>query len=200
MLENWKNMEHKSDGDSSWNWRTRCSHQIFVQGLADLEIRGRAETIETTALVRSVRIQRKVLETWGDFLSLWFRWKNHQLTLVRKTVNELYIKINNNDNNMAKKRDNLVNSGHCRPDEPQMENQNKRMERQELGTCQRTKELWKMNVTVIPIIIGVLGMTLKSFIRRLEELEIKERAETIQTTALLRSAWILRTVHESWGD
>ena len=41
----------------------------LVQELEDLEIRGRVETIQTTALLRSARIQRRVLETWGDLLS-----------------------------------------------------------------------------------------------------------------------------------
>ena len=36
----------------------------------DLEIRGPAETTETTTLLRSARILRRVLETWGDILSL----------------------------------------------------------------------------------------------------------------------------------
>ena len=40
------------------------------QGLKDLEITGRVETIQTTALLRSARIRRKVLETRGDLLSL----------------------------------------------------------------------------------------------------------------------------------
>ena len=41
---------------------------------------------------------------------------------------------------------------------------------------------------VIPIVVGLLGMVSKSLVRGLEELEIKGRGETIQTTALLRSA------------
>ena len=48
-----------------------------------------------------------------------------------------------------------------------------------------------MDVTVIPIIIGALGMISKGQVWRLEDLEIGGRAETIQTT-LLRSARILR--------
>ena len=35
----------------------------LIKGLVDLEIRGRGETIQTTTLLRSVRIQRRVLET-----------------------------------------------------------------------------------------------------------------------------------------
>ena len=35
----------------------------ILQGLKDLEITGQVETIQTTALLRSARIQGKVLET-----------------------------------------------------------------------------------------------------------------------------------------
>ena len=42
----------------------------LIRGLKDLEIRGRVETIQATALLRSVRILRRVLETCGDLLSL----------------------------------------------------------------------------------------------------------------------------------
>ena len=38
----------------------------LIKGLKGLEIKGRVETIQTTELLRSVRI----LETWGDLLSL----------------------------------------------------------------------------------------------------------------------------------
>ena len=41
----------------------------LVLGLEDLEIRGRVETIQITALLRSARILRKVLKTLGDLLS-----------------------------------------------------------------------------------------------------------------------------------
>ena len=41
-----------------------------VKGLEDLETRGQVETIQTTALLRVSKILRRVLETWGDFLSL----------------------------------------------------------------------------------------------------------------------------------
>ena len=47
----------------------------LVQGLEDLEITGRVETIQTAALLRSARILRRVLEIWGDLLSLKLLWK-----------------------------------------------------------------------------------------------------------------------------
>ena len=48
-----------------------------------------------------------------------------------------------------------------------------------------------MNVTVIPIVIGALLTISKAFLNGLEDLEIRGKVKTIQTTALLRSARIL---------
>ena len=59
------------------------------------------------------------------------------------------------------------------------------------------KELWNMKVIVIPIVIGVLGTVTKGLIQGLENLEIREWAETIQTSALLRLTRILRRVMET---
>ena len=41
----------------------------LVKGLENLEIRGRVQTIQRTALLRSTRILRRVLEIRGDLLS-----------------------------------------------------------------------------------------------------------------------------------
>ena len=49
-----------------------------------------------------------------------------------------------------------------------------------------------MKVTVIPIITGALGT-----VKGLEDLEIRGQVETIQTTALLRSARIQRGIPET---
>ncbi len=59
------------------------------------------------------------------------------------------------------------------------------------------KKLWNMKVTIIPIIICALGTVTKGLIKGLEDLEIRGRVETIQTTALLRLARILRRVLET---
>ena len=45
---------------------------------------------------------------------------------------------------------------------------------------------------MIAILIGALGTVHKSLENRLEELEIRGKIESIQTTALLRSARILK--------
>ena len=47
----------------------------LVNGLEDFEIKGHKETTQTTALLRLVRILRRVLETWGDLLTLKIQWK-----------------------------------------------------------------------------------------------------------------------------
>ena len=56
------------------------------------------------------------------------------------------------------------------------------------------KMLWNMKMTVILIDGGSLGTIPKSLVKGLEDLEIRGRAETIQTIELLRSARILRRV------
>ena len=42
----------------------------FIKGLGDVEITGRVDSIQTTALLRSGRIWRRVLETRDGLLSL----------------------------------------------------------------------------------------------------------------------------------
>ena len=59
------------------------------------------------------------------------------------------------------------------------------------------KKLWNMNVMLIPIIIGALGTATKGLLKEHEELEIRAWVETIQTTALLRLARILRRFLET---
>ena len=46
----------------------------LLMGLEDLEVGVRVETIQTTALLRTTRILWRVLETWGDLLSLKLQW------------------------------------------------------------------------------------------------------------------------------
>ena len=58
-----KTIEYESDDDTNSNWRSWNSPQRLVKRLEDLEIRGQLETIQTTELVRSTKILRKVLET-----------------------------------------------------------------------------------------------------------------------------------------
>ena len=54
-----------------------------------------------------------------------------------------------------------------------------------------------MKVTIMPIVIGALGRVTKVLVHGLEDLEIGEQMETIQTTFFFRSARILRRVLET---
>ena len=59
---------------------------------------------------------------------------------------------------------------------------------------------WNMKMTIIPIVIGAFGTVTKGLLKGLEDLEVGGRVETIQTTALLKTARLLRKVLETWGD
>ena len=47
---------------------------------------------------------------------------------------------------------------------------------------------------IVPIVIGAFGTTTKGLLKGREDLEVGEGVETIQMTALLRTARILRRV------
>ena len=51
-----------------------------------------------------------------------------------------------------------------------------------------------MKVTIVPIRIGALGRVTKGLLKGLEDYEVGGRVETIQMTALLKTARILRSV------
>ena len=59
------------------------------------------------------------------------------------------------------------------------------------------KKLWNMQVTIIFIMIGSFGTVTQGLLKGLEDLEVGRRVVTIQTTALLRTARILRRVLET---
>ena len=54
-----------------------------------------------------------------------------------------------------------------------------------------------MKVTIMPIVIGAFGTITKGLLKELEDLEVGGRVETIQTTTILGTARILRTVLET---
>ena len=67
-------------------------------------------------------------------------------------------------------------------------------------TWELKKKLWNINVTTIPSVIGAFGTVTKGLLKGLENLEVGGQVETIQTTALLKTARILRGVLETWGN
>ena len=62
-----KTVEHESGGYTN---ALVTVTEILVKGLKDLKIRGLVMTTPTTALLRSARIMRRVLDTLEDLLSL----------------------------------------------------------------------------------------------------------------------------------
>ena len=69
-----------------------------------------------------------------------------------------------------------------------------------LDLARELKKLGNMPVTIIPIVIGAFGTVTKGLLKGLKDLEVGWRVDTIQTTALMRTARILRRVLETWGD
>ena len=59
------------------------------------------------------------------------------------------------------------------------------------------KKLCNMKVAILPIVIGALCTITKGL---LKGLEVGGLVDTIQMTALLRTARILKRVQETWGD
>ena len=66
-----------------------------------------------------------------------------------------------------------------------------------LDLARELKKLWDMKVTIVPIMISAFGSITKGLLKGLEDLEVGGRVETIQMTALLRTARILRIVLET---
>ena len=66
-----------------------------------------------------------------------------------------------------------------------------------LDLARESKKLWDMKVTITPIVIGTFGTVIKGLLKGLEDLEVVGPVETNQTTALLRTARILRRVLET---
>ena len=66
-----------------------------------------------------------------------------------------------------------------------------------LHLARELKKLWNMKVTIILIVNGAFGTVTKGLLKGLEDLKIRGRVETIQTTTLLGTARIVRRVLET---
>ena len=67
-------MEHEGDNYTNVMGAFGTVTKGLLKGMEGLEVGGRVETIQTTALMRTARILRRVLETWEDLLSLKLQW------------------------------------------------------------------------------------------------------------------------------
>ena len=57
--------------------------------------------------------------------------------------------------------------------------------------------IWNMKVLIVPIVIGAFGTVTEGLLKGLKDFEVGGRVEIIQTTALLKTARILRRVLET---
>ena len=64
----------------------------LLKELEDLEIRRQVKSIKTVALLSLARILRRVLETWGDLLSLKLQWKAINVSWREKNTEKLRIR------------------------------------------------------------------------------------------------------------
>ena len=53
---------------------------------------------------------------------------------------------------------------------------------------------------IVPMAIGAFSTITKGLLKGLKDLEVGGRVDTLQTTVLLKTAWILRRVLETCGD
>ena len=70
-----KIVEHECDNYTNLIGAFGMVTKGLLKGLEDLEVGDQVETIQKTALLKTARILRRVLETWGDLLSLKLQWK-----------------------------------------------------------------------------------------------------------------------------
>ena len=63
-----------------------------------------------------------------------------------------------------------------------------------LDLARQLKKLRNMKVTIVPIVISAFGTEIKGSSKGLEDLEVGGQVEAIQTTALWKTARILRRV------
>ena len=75
------------------------------------------------------------------------------------------------------KKENLQNCELCCPGSPQEKLTESEKTDKYFDLARKFKKLWKMKVTVIPIIIGVLGTVSKVLIKRMDDLEMRTRGD-----------------------
>ena len=100
-----------------------------------------------------------------------------------------------NNHQQQQKKEHLQNCRLCRIKLKECEKKDKY-----LDLARELKKLWNMKVAIIPVVNGAFGTVTKGLLKGLEDLEVGGRVETIQTTALLRTARIVRRVLETWED
>ena len=86
-----KSMEHERKRDTNCKWQLGTDKKGLIHGLEDWEILRQVESIQTTALLRSATILKRVLDIWGDKQSLRLQWKQPVNASVKNSQNSKII-------------------------------------------------------------------------------------------------------------
>ena len=89
------------------------------------------------------------------------------------------------------------------PADPRVKLKESKKKDEYLNLVRRLKKktkTWNMKLTTTPIVISALSIVTEGLIQGEEDLEIRGRVEKTETTALLRSARILRRVLDTSED
>ena len=95
------------------------------------------------------------------------------------------------------KKMNLQNCGLCCPADYRIKLKECEKKEKYLDLARELKKLWNMKVTIIPIVTWTFGTVTKGLLKGIREWR---KSGDIQTTALLRTARILRRLLKTWGD
>ena len=131
-------------------------------------------------------------EKWDAQNSLGFRDTNRSPNLSQTT------RFSDSQQQQQKRTCRIVDF--AVPNDHRMKLKERKKKDKYLDLAREMKKLWTMKVTVTLIVFGALGTITKGLIKRLMDLEIRGWVETIQMTALLRSARILRGLLVIWED
>ena len=86
-------MKLERNGDSNCNWRTWNGPRGLRKVTERVKNRRKNWYHPSIALLRSTRILKRFLMTWGDFLSLRYQWKTISLHWCGKLVRSIIIMI-----------------------------------------------------------------------------------------------------------
>ena len=179
--------------------------------MENVEILEKIETVQTTALLRSARIFRRILENtcchleFSEIPAVISGLKN--LILLLLIIIILWDFEIHTDHQSRQilfflliiKRRKTATSWILLADNRRQVKEDEKPDKY-LDFARKLKKVCNTTATKIPIVVRVLETGRKNLERELDELEIRGRFETIETAGLLRSAKILRRDVETWGD
>ena len=103
---------------------------------------------------------------------------------------------NNNNNNKKKAKETIIVEIAVPGDSNILQKETEKCEIKYQDLAREIQRIWKSRTKVVPVVVGALGSVSKKLAGHLKQLGIKNRTRTMQKSALLGSAHILRKVLE----